>query len=141
MIDWYSRAIVWPRGAADVIAAVDIARKHDLHLSVKSGGHSVAGHAVCDDGQMIDSSPMDCVRVYPDARTARADPGTTRGDFDNETQAFGLATTGGGVSTTGIAGLTLGGGICFLARKHGLTADNLRSVSLVTAEGGPPPRQ
>lgn len=135
MINRYPRAIVRPRGAAAVIAAVDIAREHDLLLSVKGGGHNVAGHAVCDDGLMIDCSPMDCVRVDPDARTARAGPGTTWGDFDHETRAFGLATTGGGVSTTGIAGLTLGGGNGFLARKHGLTADNLRSVDLVTAEG------
>ena len=134
-IDRYPRAIVRPRGAVDVIAAVDVAREQDLLLSVKGGGHNVAGHAVCDDGLTIDCSPMDWVRVDPDARKARAGPGATWGDFDHETQAFGLATTGGGVSTTGIAGLTLGGGNGFLARKHGLTVDNLRSVDVVTAEG------
>ncbi len=135
-IDRYPRAIVRPRGAADVIAAVDVAREQDLLLSVKGGGHNVAGNAVCDDGLMIDCSPMDWVRVDPDAKKARAGPGATWGDFDHETQAFGLATTGGGVSTTGIAGLTLGGGNGFLARKHGLTVDNLRAVDVVTAGGG-----
>lgn len=135
MIDRHPRAIVRPRGAADVIAAVNVAREQDLLLSIKGGGHNVAGHAVCDGGLMIDCSPMDWVRVDPAERTARAGPGATWGDFDHETQAFGLATTGGGVSTTGIAGLTLGGGNGFLARKHGLTVDNLRSVDIVTAEG------
>ena len=135
MIDRYPKVIVRPRGVADLIAAVDVAREQDFLLSVKGGGHNVAGHAVCDDGLMIDCSNMDWVRVDPADRTARAGPGTTWGEFDHETQAFGLATTGGGVSTTGIAGLTLGGGNGFLARKHGLTVDNLRSVDVVTAEG------
>lgn len=135
MIDRYPKAIVRPRGAADVIAAVDVVREQGLLLSVKGGGHNVAGHAVCDGGLTIDCSNMDWVRVDPADRTARAGPGTTWGDFDHETQAFGLVTTGGGVSTTGIGGLTLGGGNGFLARKHGLTVDNLRSVDIVTAEG------
>ena len=135
MIDRYPRAIVRPRGPADVIAAVNLAREQDLDLSIKGGGHNVAGHSVCDGGLMIDCSPMDWVRVDPAERTARAGAGARWGDLDHETQAFGLATTGGGVSTTGIAGLTLGGGNGFLARKHGLTVDNLRSVDLVTAEG------
>lgn len=135
MIDRYPRVIVRPRGAADVITAVDVAREQDIPLSVKGGGHNVAGHAVCDGGLMIDCSKMDWIRVDPAERSAQAGPGATWGDFDHETQTFGLATTGGGVSTTGIAGLTLGGGNGFLARKHGLTVDNLRSVDIVTAEG------
>jgi FAD/FMN-containing dehydrogenase len=122
-------------GAADVMAAVDFAREHDLLLAVKGGGHSLAGKSVCDDGLLIDLSPMDGVRVDPDSQTARVGPGTTWGDFDHEAQAFGLATTGGVDSRTGVAGLTLGGGIGYLARSYGLATDNLLSVDLVTAEG------
>jgi len=135
MIEKYPSYVVRPTGAADVIAAVDFAREHDLPLSVKGGGHNFAGTAVCDDGLTIDCSAMDSVRVDPDARTARVGPGATWGDVDHEAGAFGLATTGGLVSTTGVAGLTLGGGQGYLARKHGLTIDNLRSLDLVTAEG------
>jgi FAD/FMN-containing dehydrogenase len=97
-------------GAADVIAAVTFAREQGLLTSIRGGGHNVAGKAVCDGGLMIDLAPMKGIRVDPVARTARAEPGMLWGEFDRETQTFGLATTGGFVSTTGIAGLTLGGG-------------------------------
>jgi FAD/FMN-containing dehydrogenase len=122
-------------GVADVIAAVKFARAHGLLVAVRGGGHNVAGTAVCDGGLVIDLSGMKGLRVDPDRRTARAQPGLTMAEFDRETQAFGLATTAGMVSTTGIGGLTLGGGIGWLMRKHGLTCDNLRSADLVTAEG------
>jgi FAD/FMN-containing dehydrogenase len=135
MIDKYPAAIARCTGAADVIAAVKFARDLDLQLAVHGGGHNVAGKAVCDDGLMIDLSPMNHVRVDPDAKVARAGGGATWGDFDHETQSSGLATTGGIVSTTGVAGVTLGGGLGWLARKYGLTHDNLRSMDVVTAEG------
>ena len=135
MIDREPAVIARCTGAADVITAVDFARDLDLLLSVKGGGHNVAGTAVCDDGLMIDLSPMDSVRVDPDTQTARVGGGAVWGDVDHETQAFGLATTGGIVSSTGVAGLTLGGGLGYLARKYGLAHDNLRSVDVVTADG------
>jgi FAD/FMN-containing dehydrogenase len=135
MIDKYPSYVVRATGAADVVAAVDFARDHDLPLAVKGGGHNFAGTAVCDDGLVIDCSRMDSVRVDPAARTARVGPGATWADVDHETQAFGLATTGGLVSHTGVAGLTLGGGQGYLARKHGLTIDNLRGADVVTADG------
>jgi FAD/FMN-containing dehydrogenase len=122
-------------GAADVIATVHFAREHDLLVSIRGGGHNVAGNAVCDGGLMIDLSRMKSVRVDPVARTVRAEPGVLWGEFDRETQAFGLATTGGLISTTGIAGLTLGGGQGWLASKHGFAIDNLLSVDVVTADG------
>ncbi|HEX2294193.1 MAG TPA: FAD-binding oxidoreductase [Actinomycetota bacterium] len=122
-------------GADDVSAAVRFAREQELLISVKGGGHAVAGHAVCDDGLMIDLSLMKAVRVDPAARTARAAAGLLWSDLDKATQPHGLATTGGVISHTGIAGLTLGGGLGHLMRKHGLTVDNLLSVDLVTAEG------
>jgi FAD/FMN-containing dehydrogenase len=135
MIDRRPGLIARCAGAADVIAAVEFARGHGAAVAVRGGGHSAAGNAVCDDGLVIDLSAMRGIRVDPVARTARAEPGLTWGEFDRETQAFGLATTGGVISTTGIAGLTLGGGIGWLARKHGLTCDNLLSVDIVTADG------
>ena len=135
MIDREPSVIARCTGAADVITAVDFARDSDLLLSVKGGGHNVAGTAVCDDGLMIDLSPMDSVRIDPDRQTARVGGGALWGDVDHETQAFGLATTGGIVSTTGVAGLTLGGGLGYLARKYGLAHDNLRSADIVTADG------
>src|SRR5260221_9251812 len=127
--------IVRCAGVADVITAVNFARTNHLLVSVRGGGHSVAGNAVCDGGLMIDLSGMKGIQVDPARRTARAEPGLTWGEFDHETQAFGLATTGGFVPTTGIAGLTLGGGLGFLMRQCGLTCDNLLSVDLVTADG------
>lgn len=135
MIDKEPAVIARCTGAADVIAAVDFARDLNLPLAVKGGGHNVAGAAVCDDGVVSDLSPMNAVRVDPETQTARVQAGATMADLDHETQAFGLATTGGIVSTTGVAGLTLGGGFGRLDRKFGLTIDNLLSVDVVTAEG------
>jgi FAD/FMN-containing dehydrogenase len=122
-------------GVADVVAAVRFARERDLLVAVRSGGHGVAGHAVCDGGLVIDLSPMKGIRVDPVARTARAEAGVLWGELDRETQLHGLATVGGIVTHTGIAGLTLGGGIGWLTRKHGATVDNLLSADVVTAEG------
>jgi FAD/FMN-containing dehydrogenase len=135
MIDREPAVIARCTGAADVITAIEFARDLDLPLAVKGGGHNVAGTALCDDGLVIDLSLMDTVRVDPDARTARVGAGATIGDLDHETQAFGLATTGGIMSETGVAGLTLGGGLGYLARNHGLAHDNLRSMDVVTADG------
>jgi FAD/FMN-containing dehydrogenase len=135
MIDRRPALIARCTGVADVVSAVNFARANELLIAVRGGGHSVAGNGVCDDGVMIDLSPMKGVRVDPSARTACAQPGVTWGLFDRETNVFGLATTGGLVSTTGIAGLTLGGGVGWLARKHGVTADNLLSADVVTAAG------
>jgi FAD/FMN-containing dehydrogenase len=135
LIDKRPAIIVRCADAADVIASVTFARTHDLLLAVRGGGHSAAGAGVCDGGIVVDLSQMRGVRVDPVARTACADGGATWGDFDHATQAFGLATTGGVLSTTGIGGLTLGGGIGWLMRKHGLACDNLLSVDVVTADG------
>jgi FAD/FMN-containing dehydrogenase len=123
------------RGVADVMTAIRSARDSGLPVAVRGGGHSYPGHSVCDDGVVIDLGPMKGIRVDPQARTARVQAGVLWGELDRETQAFGLATTGGFVSHTGVAGLTLGGGIGWLHRKHGLTIDQLLSVDLVTAEG------
>jgi FAD/FMN-containing dehydrogenase len=122
-------------GVADVVAAVRFARERDLLVAVRSGGHGVGGHALCDGGLVIDLSPMKGIRVDPVARRARAEAGVLWGELDRETQLHGLATVGGIVTHTGIAGLTLGGGIGWLMRKHGATVDNLVSVDLVTADG------
>ncbi len=135
MIDRTPAVVVRPTGAADVSTAVEFAREHDLPIAVKGGGHNVAGNALCDDGLTIDLSPLSSVRVDPVAQTARVESGATMGDLDHETQAFGLAVPGGVISTTGVAGLTLGGGIGWLSRKYGLAIDNLRSVDIVTANG------
>ncbi|MBV9087179.1 MAG: FAD-binding oxidoreductase [Acidobacteriaceae bacterium] len=121
--------------AADVIACVRLAREHNLVVSVRGGGHSVAGKSVCDDGLMIDLSGMKGIRIDPGRRTVTAQPGLTLGEFDRETQAFGLATTLGVVPTTGISGLTLGGGFGNLMAKYGLALDNLFGVDVVTADG------
>jgi FAD/FMN-containing dehydrogenase len=135
MIDRSPALIARCTGVADVMAAVRFARTHELLVSVKGGGHNITGNAVCEGGLMIDLAPMKSVRVDPIGRTARADAGLTWGEYNHETQAFGLASTGGVVSTTGIAGLTLGGGLGWLMGKHGLSCDNLLSADLVTADG------
>ena len=122
-------------GTADVVAAVRFARDHDLEIAIRGGGHNVAGTAICDDGIVIDLSAMRAVRVDPADRRAWVQGGALWGDVDHETQAHGLATTGGIVSHTGVAGLTLGGGVGWLMRKHGLTVDNLLAVDVVTADG------
>jgi FAD/FMN-containing dehydrogenase len=135
MIDRHPALIVQCAGTADVISAVGFAKEHDFPISVKGGGHNIAGRAVEDDALTIDLSPMTSVRVDPDAKTARVEPGVVLNEFDHETQAFGLATPVGYNSTTGIAGLTLGGGWGWLSRKHGLSVDNLLSADVVTANG------
>jgi len=135
MIDRRPGMIVRCAGVADVIAAVKLAKAHDLVVAVKGGGHNIAGNAVCEGGLMIDLSNMRGVHVDPQARTARAQGGATWGDFDAETQVFGLATTGGLISGTGVGGLTLGGGIGWLMGSHGLACDNLLSADVVTADG------
>ena len=135
MIDRRPAVIARCTGAADVIACVRFAQEHDLLVAVRGGGHSVAGKSVCDGGLMIDLSTMKGIRVDPSRRTVRAETGLTLGEFDRETQAFGLATTLGVVSKTGIAGLTLGGGWGHLHAKYGLALDNLISADVVTADG------
>ncbi len=135
MIDRRPGAIVQCAGSADVAASVRFAREHDLLVSVRGGGHNVAGKAVADGALMIDLSAMRAVHVSPDLATVRVGGGCLWSDVDKETQAFGLATTGGTVSHTGVGGLTLGGGIGWLGSLHGLTCDNLVSVDLVTATG------
>jgi hypothetical protein len=135
MIDRYPLAVIRPLDASDVIRAIQFARRHGLSISVRGGGHSVAGHAVCDGAIMLDLSGMKAIQVEPDARTVRAGPGLTLGEFDRATHAFGLATTLGVVSVTGIAGLTLGGGLGWLNGRHGLACDNLISADVVTADG------
>jgi FAD/FMN-containing dehydrogenase len=135
MIDRRPALIARCAGPADVIAAVRFVREHGLLVSVKGGGHNITGNAVCEGGLMIDLSPMKGVRVDPAARTARAEAGLTWGEYNRETQAFGLASTGGVVSTTGISGLTLGGGLGWLHGKHGLSCDNLLSADIVAANG------
>src|SRR5918995_6971965 len=135
MVNKRPAIIVRCTGAADVIQGVNFARTHNLLLSVRGGGHSIAGKAVCDGGVMLDLSPMKGIKVDPVRRTAEAQPGLTLREFDHETQAFGLATTLGVVSVTGIAGLTLGGGIGWLNGKHGLACDNVLAADVVTADG------
>jgi FAD/FMN-containing dehydrogenase len=135
MHDRHPALIVRCVGVADVIAAVAFARTHHLLVAVRGGDHSIAGHSVCEGGLMIDLSQMRSVRVDPTKRIARAEGGARWRDFDHETQAFGLATTGGTNADTGIAGLTLGGGLGWLAGKYGLACDNLLSADVVTADG------
>jgi FAD/FMN-containing dehydrogenase len=135
LIDRRPALIVRCAGPADVIAAVNFARTLNLLVSVRGGGHNVAGNSVCDGGLMIDLSLMKGIRVDPEARTAWAQGGVTWRDLDCETQVFGLAAPGGVVSTTGIAGLTLGGGLGWLRRQYGLSCDNLLAIDIVTADG------
>ncbi len=135
MIDRRPALIARCTGTEDVVRAVNFARTHGLLVAVRGGGHNVAGSAVCDGGLVIDLSPMKELHVDPESRTVRAQAGLTWGEVDRATQAYGLATPGGLVSETGIAGLTLGGGTGWLRNKHGLSCDNLISVELVTADG------
>jgi FAD/FMN-containing dehydrogenase len=135
MVDRHPALIVRSAGVADVMAAINFARDHELLLAVCGGGHSVTGNAVCVGGLMLDLSPMHGIRVDPVGLTVRGEAGATWAEIDHETQVFGLAAVGGTVSTTGIAGLTLGGGFGWLARKHGLVCDNLLSADVVTADG------
>jgi FAD/FMN-containing dehydrogenase len=135
MIDKRPRLIVQCAGVADVIAAVKFARKHDLDTSIRSGGHNGAGSALVDDGMVIDLSPMTGIHVDPAAETVRVEPGCTWADVDHNTNAFGLATVSGIISTTGVGGLTLGGGHGYLTRKYGLTIDNLLNADVVLADG------
>ena len=135
MIDRYPLVVIRPVNVGDVMTAVDFARGRGVDLAVRGGAHSVPGSGTCDDGVVIDLSAMRGVRVDPTSRTARAEAGATWGDFNAATHAFGLATTGGIISTTGIAGLTLGGGIGYLDRGFGLSCDNLVSADVVTADG------
>ncbi|WP_322013142.1 FAD-binding oxidoreductase [Paraburkholderia sp. J12] len=135
MIDRHPATIVRCAGVADVRRAVTFARDNDLLLAVRGGAHNIAGSAVCDDGLTVDLSPMKSVRIDPVARRAYVEPGATLADFDHEAQAFGLATPLGINSTTGVAGLTLGGGFGWLSRKYGMTVDNLISADVVTADG------
>jgi FAD/FMN-containing dehydrogenase len=135
MIDKHPAVIAQCVGVADVSRAIAFARETDLPLAVRGGGHNVAGSAVCDDGLVVDLSELTAVRVDPGTQTVWVQAGATWADVDYETQAFGLATPGGVVSETGVAGLTLGGGIGHLRCKYGLSCDNLRSAELVTADG------
>jgi FAD/FMN-containing dehydrogenase len=134
-IDRRPAAIARCAGPSDVATAFDFARAHDLEVAVRGGGHNPAGHCVCDDGIVIDLSSMRSVEVDPEALVAHAEGGATWGDFDTATQEHGLVTPGGVVVTTGVGGLTLGGGIGHLTSQHGLTCDNLVGAELVTPDG------
>jgi FAD binding domain-containing protein/berberine-like enzyme len=134
-IDRYPALIARCAGVADVMAAVQFGRATGLLVAVRSGGHSFPGQSTCDGGLVIDLSPMRGIRVDPEAQTVRAQAGVLLGELDRETQAFGMAVPAGIVTHTGMAGLTLGGGIGWLQRKYGLTIDQLRSVDMVTADG------
>ncbi len=135
MIDRHPAMILRCAGVADVRRGVAFARDNNLLLAVRGGGHNIGGSALCDDGLVIDLSQMKSVRIDPIARRAYVEPGATLGDFDHEAQAFGLATPLGINSTTGVAGLTLGGGFGWLSRKYGMSVDNLISADVVTADG------
>lgn len=134
-IDRHPTLIAQCRSEDDVAAAVTFAKQHDLLVAVRGGGHGVAGYAVCDDGLVIDLSPMRDIQVDVAARTVRVQPGARWADVDRATEPHGLATPGGEVSATGVAGLTLGGGMGYLRRKHGLSCDNLVSADVITADG------
>ncbi|WP_454827252.1 FAD-binding oxidoreductase [Paraburkholderia xenovorans] len=135
MIDRHPAIILRCAGAADVRQGVAFARDNGLPLAIRGGGHNIGGSALCDDGVVLDLSQMKSVHIDPTARRAYVEPGATLHDFDHEAQAFGLATPLGINSTTGVAGLTLGGGFGWLSRRYGMTIDNLVSADVVTAEG------
>ncbi len=135
MIDKRPAFIARCRDVADVISALRFGREHDLPIAVRGGGHNVAGKALCDDGLVIDLSLMNGVRVDPATRTVRVEGGALWGDVDHATHAFGMATPSGIISTTGVAGLTLGGGFGYLSRSLGLSLDNLIEADVVTAAG------
>ena len=135
MIDKRPALIARCASTADVISCVELAHERDLVVAVRGGGHNVAGNAVCDDGLVIDLSTMKDVEIDPDSRTVRAEPGLRWGDLDAQTQPHGLATPGGIVSTTGVAGFTVGGGIGWLGRPYGATCDSLLAAEVVTAAG------
>ncbi len=134
-IDRHPAMIVRPAGVADVVRTVNFARDSGLDIAIRGGGHGVAGFATCDNGLVLDLSSMKGIRVDPRTHTARVEAGCTWGDFDHATHAFGMATPGGVISTTGVSGLTLGGGFGHLSRRHGLSCDNLISADVVTAGG------
>jgi FAD/FMN-containing dehydrogenase len=134
LIDKHPMVVARCMGTADIAAAVGLARQLGLDIAVRGGGHNVSGNATVQGGMMIDLSPMKAVLVDQNARTAWAQGGVTWGEFNRETQLHGLATTGGVVSSTGVAGLTLGGGLGWLMGKHGLALDNLLAAEVVTAE-------
>lgn len=135
MIDRKPAMIVQCGGVGDVINSVRFAKQHQIPLAMRGAGHNIAGKGTCDDGLVIDMGPMKSVRIDPVNRRAHVEPGATLGDFDHEAQAFGLATPLGINSTTGVAGLTLGGGFGWLTRQYGMTVDNLVSADVVTANG------
>ena len=135
MIDRKPALIAQCADVADVIAAVKMARANGLRVSIRAGGHNAAGLGVCDDGLVIDLAPIRYVRVDPGSRTVRVGGGCQWSDVDHATHAFGLAVPSGIISTTGVAGLTLGGGMGHLSRKYGLTIDNLLAVDMVLADG------
>jgi UDP-N-acetylenolpyruvoylglucosamine reductase len=135
MIERRPAVVVRAEGVDDVVAAVNTAREHGLDIAIRGGGHSVPGFGTVDDGIVVDLAAMQQVDVDPAGGTARAEGGATWGTFNDATHAHGLATTGGIISTTGVGGLTLGGGIGYLARGHGLSCDNLVSAQVVTADG------
>jgi FAD/FMN-containing dehydrogenase len=135
MIDRRPAAIAYCADVADVMRAVNFAREHEMLVAIRSGGHNAAGLGVCDDGLVIDLSPLDGIRVDPVARTVRVEGGATVGAVDHATHAFGLATASGVISTTGVGGITLGGGLGHLTRQYGLAIDNLLEADVVLADG------
>ncbi|QLG28805.1 FAD-binding oxidoreductase [Halorarum halophilum] len=135
LINHYPAVVARCSGVADVVEAVDFAREHDLPVSIRGGGHNVAGTAVVDGGLVVDLSERKGIHVDPDARRARVEPGVTLGELTRETQVFGLAVPGGMAADTGVAGSTLGGGLGWIRRKYGLGIDSLRSVDVVLADG------